>query len=110
MNKLLTILAIVIAMQLQAQETIEIDTTPKTKYAVLTQSEYQTFNDSISLVKGYKQGLKTVRVYPIKPQRFTMDGEELKVVITVNPANQLYCTRKLYDRNEIAIKDTVLTE
>jgi len=62
------------------------------------------------MVKGYRIGLKTVRVYPIKPQRFTMDGEELKVVITVNPANQLYCTRKLYDRNEIAIKDTVLTE
>lgn len=112
--KLLTLIFLLLAGFAQAQiDTILIDTTPYTKYAIISVSEYYQFNADISVAKGYDLNMTTERVYPMNPNKyiFNADSTALNVVVEVNPENQPYCPYPLLDINEIpALVDTILQD
>ena len=112
--KTLTFIFLLLTGIAQGQiDTIVVDSTPHTMYAVVSVSEYYNFNADISVRKGYKLEDKTARVYSMNPQRyaFTEDSTALNVVIAVNPENQLYCDYPLIDINEVPSPvDTVLED
>ena len=105
--KQLTIILLLLSSFVGVAQT---DSTVYSKYAIMTISEYYSFNCEISEAKGYKLEDKTARVYPMNPSKYCMVDTSLFVALELDVENQKYYLGELFDLNQIAFKDTILID